>query len=82
MDVTCNFDVLTGKFGAPVEKSEFYSVQSSKHSVKTRKLQNVSVKNDANRKQQTKATTRTQRKQLISVNKSNEANSEFYKTNR
>ncbi|XP_014774302.1 uncharacterized protein LOC106872008 isoform X3 [Octopus bimaculoides] len=70
-----------GKFEAPIEKSELNSIQSSQHSVETRKLQKVTVENDANLKQQTKATTRAQRNQLISVNTSNEVNSKLCKNN-
>ncbi|XP_014774301.1 uncharacterized protein LOC106872008 isoform X2 [Octopus bimaculoides] len=69
------------KFEAPIEKSELNSIQSSQHSVETRKLQKVTVENDANLKQQTKATTRAQRNQLISVNTSNEVNSKLCKNN-
>ncbi|XP_014774300.1 uncharacterized protein LOC106872008 isoform X1 [Octopus bimaculoides] len=71
----------TRKFEAPIEKSELNSIQSSQHSVETRKLQKVTVENDANLKQQTKATTRAQRNQLISVNTSNEVNSKLCKNN-
>ncbi|CAI9720212.1 XP_036357333.1uncharacterized protein LOC115209550 [Octopus vulgaris] len=70
-----------GKFEAPIEKSELNSIQSSQHSVETKTLQKVSVENNANLKQQTKATTRAQRNQLISVNTSNEVNSKLCKTN-
>ncbi|XP_029633927.1 uncharacterized protein LOC115209617 isoform X3 [Octopus sinensis] len=69
------------KFEAPIEKSELNSIQSSQHSVETKTLQKVSVENNANLKQQTKATTRAQRNQLISVNTSNEVNSKLCKTN-
>ncbi|XP_029633925.1 uncharacterized protein LOC115209617 isoform X1 [Octopus sinensis] len=71
----------TRKFEAPIEKSELNSIQSSQHSVETKTLQKVSVENNANLKQQTKATTRAQRNQLISVNTSNEVNSKLCKTN-